>query len=66
MDPDPHHFSNLDPHHVNIRIKKSPYPYPNLHQIDKLDPESDPHQFADDKQKCKEYGRAYLSTVSRV
>jgi hypothetical protein len=46
---DPHHFGNLDPH-----------PDPNPHQIkiririrtqsDKLDPEPDAHQFADDKQ----------------
>jgi hypothetical protein len=28
---------------------------PDPHQIDKLDPEPDPHQFADDKQKCMDY-----------
>ncbi len=52
MDPDPHHFGNLDPHphqikiRIRIRIK-----------IYKLDPEPDPdpHQFADVKPKCMEY-----------
>ncbi len=29
--------------------------HPDLHQSDKLDPDPDPHQFADDKPKCMEY-----------
>jgi hypothetical protein len=33
---DPYHFGDLDPH---------------PHQSDMLDPEPDPHQFADDKPK---------------
>ncbi len=38
MDPDPHHFGNLDPHpHQN----KNPHPY--SHRSDKLDPEPDPN-----------------------
>jgi hypothetical protein len=48
--------------------KKLPVPYPLMysvlqirirmdpHQSDKLDPDPDPHQFADDKPKCKENG----------
>ncbi len=28
---------------------------PDPHQSDKLDPEPDPHHFADDKSKCIEY-----------
>jgi hypothetical protein len=31
-------------------------PHPDQQQSDKLDPEPDPHQFADDKPKCMEYG----------
>jgi hypothetical protein len=48
VDPDPHHFGNLDPHpdphphQIKIRIKKY-----------KLDP--DPHQLADVKPNCIEY-----------
>jgi hypothetical protein len=44
VDPDLHHFGNLDLH-------------PDPHQKDKLDPEPDPdpYQFADDKPKCMEY-----------
>jgi hypothetical protein len=42
-DPDriyPHHFGNLDPHQIKIRIRI------------KLDPETDTHKLADDKSKC--------------
>jgi hypothetical protein len=46
VDPDPHHFGNLDPHPHEIKIRKR--------INDKLDPEPDPHQFADDKPKCVE------------
>jgi hypothetical protein len=42
VDPDPHHFGNLDPH-------------PNPHHSDILEPEQDPHQFAHEKPKCMEY-----------
>ncbi len=41
---DPHHFSNLDPHRDQKKIRT---------QSVKLDP--DPQQFADDKPKCMEY-----------
>jgi hypothetical protein len=44
VNPDPHHFGNLDPH-----LDLHP------HQHDKLDLEPDPHQLADDKPKCMEY-----------
>jgi hypothetical protein len=40
---EPHHFGNLDPHQIKIRIRI------------KRDPETDTHQFADDKSKCMEY-----------
>jgi hypothetical protein len=49
---DPHHFGNLDPnlnphlHQIKIRI---------CIKIYKLDPDTDPHQFADVKPKCMEY-----------
>ncbi len=33
------------------------------HQIDQLDPEPDPHQFAEDKPKCLEYE---YNTFSRI
>jgi hypothetical protein len=50
VDPDPHHFGNLDPrpHQIKIRIRIRIY---------KLDPEPDPdpHQFADFKPKCMEF-----------
>jgi hypothetical protein len=46
VDPDPHHFGNLDPHQIKIRIRIKTY---------KLDLYSDPHQFADVKPKCMEY-----------
>jgi hypothetical protein len=54
VDPDPHHFGNLyphpdpQPHQIKIRIRIIIY---------RLDPEPDldPHQFADVKQKCMEY-----------
>ncbi len=52
MDPDPHHFENLDPHpdlhphQIKIRIRIKIY---------KLDPEPDPHQFPDVKALCMEY-----------
>jgi hypothetical protein len=46
-------------------VDPDPYPYagsasasnknPDPHQIDQLDPEPDPHQFADDKSKSMEY-----------
>ncbi len=53
VDPDPHHFGNLDPHpdpHTHqikfrIRIRIKIY---KLHQ----EPDPDPHQFADVKPKC--------------
>jgi hypothetical protein len=62
VDPDPHHFDNLDPH-----------PEPHLHQIKiririkiyKLDPYPDPHQFSDVNPKCMKYHIcATLSTFS--
>ncbi len=62
VDPDPHHFGNLDlhpdPHPIE---KKNPHQDPDLHQSDKQDTELDPDQqkFADDKQKC-------MGTFSRV
>jgi hypothetical protein len=31
------------------------YPHPDTQQIDKLDPDPDPQQFADDKPKRMEY-----------
>jgi hypothetical protein len=47
---------------IRIRIKKSGFRSasnkiqdPDPHPGDKLDPEPDPHQFADDKPKCMEY-----------
>ncbi len=49
---DPHHFGNLDPHpdphshQIKIRIRIKMY---------KMDPERDPHQFADVMLKCMEY-----------
>ncbi len=30
----------------------NPDPLPDLHPSDQLDPDLDPHQFADDKPKC--------------
>jgi hypothetical protein len=50
---DPHHFGNLDPHQIKIRIRI------------KRDPETDGHQFADDKSKCMDMSQ-YFSTFSRV
>jgi hypothetical protein len=44
VDPDPHHFENLNPD-------------PDRHLRDKQGPDPDPHQFADDKSKCMEYER---------
>jgi hypothetical protein len=35
---------------------------PDPHQGDKLDPDTDPHQFADNKPKCMEYEPIYLSS----
>jgi hypothetical protein len=32
-----------------------PDPHLDPHQSDKLGPDPDPHQFADDKPKCMEY-----------
>jgi hypothetical protein len=50
VDPDPHHFGNLDPHphQIKSRIRIKIY---------KLvpEPDSDPHQFTDVKPKCMEY-----------
>jgi hypothetical protein len=53
---DPHHFGNLDPHQIKIRIRIKIY---------KLDPKPDPHQSADDKPKCMEY-ETILAIFSRV
>jgi hypothetical protein len=58
MDPDPHHFGNLDPlrdphpRQIKIRIQIQ-----IRTQIYKLDPEPDPdaRQFVDVKPKCMEY-----------
>jgi hypothetical protein len=36
---------------IRIHIKKNPDPY----RSDKLNPEPEPHQFADDKPNCMEY-----------
>jgi hypothetical protein len=38
-------------------VDPGPHPFGNLdpHQSNKLDPEPDPHQIADDKLKCTEY-----------
>jgi hypothetical protein len=47
VDPDPHHFDNLDPH-------PDPDPYTDPYKSDKLDPDPDQYQFADAKPKCKE------------
>jgi hypothetical protein len=67
VDPDPCHFGNLDPHlDLQPNKKKSGsrptsnkvqnlYLHPDPNQSDKLDPEPDLHQFADDKPKCMEY-----------
>jgi hypothetical protein len=63
MDPDPHHFGNLDPHSASNK-NLDPDPHRDSHQSDKLDPDLDTHQFADDKPKCIEI--AYFSTFSRV
>ncbi len=54
MDPDPHHFVNLDPHPHEKNQDSDPYPDP--HQSDMLDPQPDrdPHQFAVDKPKRME------------
>jgi len=46
VDPDPDHFGNLDPDQIKIKIRIRTHPDP--HQNDKLDPEPDPHQFADE------------------
>ncbi len=54
MDPDPHHFGNLDP-------RPDPHPYKIKIRIRirikiyKLDPDPGPHKFADVKPKCMEY-----------
>jgi hypothetical protein len=54
LDPDPHHFVNLDPHPHEKNQDSDPYPDP--HQSDMLDPQPDrdPHQFAVDKPKRME------------
>jgi len=39
---------------MKINEKKSEKSNPDLHQSDKLDPDPDPNQFADDKLKCME------------
>jgi hypothetical protein len=49
LHPDPHHFGMVT--WIRIRTNKNPDP----HQSDKLEPDPDPHQFADDKPKCMEY-----------
>jgi hypothetical protein len=57
---DPRHFGHLDPdpHQIKIRIRSASNKnqdldsHPDQHQSDKLDPEPDPHQFADDKPIC--------------
>jgi hypothetical protein len=54
VDPDPHHFGNLDPHpdphphKIRIRIRI------NIYKLDP-EPDPDPYQFADVKPKCMEY-----------
>jgi hypothetical protein len=59
---DPHHFGNLKmrpdehPQQIKIRIRIKIY---------KLDPDLDPHQFADFKPKRIEY-EPYLALFSRV
>jgi hypothetical protein len=54
---DPHNFVNLDPHpyQINSGSASNKNQDTDPHQIDKLDPDPDPHQFADDKAKCVEY-----------
>jgi hypothetical protein len=64
VDPDPHHFDNLDPHqdphsdpdpHQIKNTDTDPYPDPHQsNKLDKLDPEPypDPHLFAEDMPKC--------------
>jgi hypothetical protein len=56
VDPDPHHFGNLDPHQIKIRIRI---------KMHKLDPDPDPHQFADVKPKYMEH-EPILAFFSRV
>jgi hypothetical protein len=51
----------MDPHHLvhwictQTRIPSNKNPDPDRYQSDKLDPEPDPHQSADDKTKCMKY-----------
>jgi hypothetical protein len=48
--PDPHKIERKFPHpHQSDKVD------PHPHQSDELYPDSDPHQFADDKLKCMEY-----------
>jgi hypothetical protein len=54
VDPDQHHFGNLDPHQIKIRNRKKNQD-PDPHESDKLGQESDPDADADDKPKCMEY-----------
>ncbi len=49
VDPDPDHFGNPDP---DSQQKNQD---PDTHQSGKLDPDPDPHQFADDIPKCMAY-----------
>jgi hypothetical protein len=53
VDPDPHHFCNLDPH--PYLHKKNLDPHLDSHQSDKLHSEPVLHQFADVKQNCMEF-----------
>ncbi len=68
VDPDLHHFGNLDPHPHQYKSgsgnASNKNQDPDPHRSDKLDPEwdpdperdPDPHQFADDKSKHLEIG----------
>ncbi len=52
MDPDPHHFGVPGSASGSASTSNK---NPDPHQSDNLYPEPDPHQWADDKPKCKEY-----------
>jgi hypothetical protein len=50
---DPYHFGSTS--RSASASNKNPDPHPDPHRSDKLDPDSHPHQFADDKPKFREF-----------
>jgi hypothetical protein len=52
---DSHHFGNLALHPKSGSASGSVLKNIGIRIRGKLDPEPDPHQFADDKPKCMEY-----------